>query len=156
MAVTSYPTPLDSVSSDIDEVGGKDAHLGMIREDRLGRRYILSKMSTDSSGDGSWLCIDDFSGLNLTFAHTCVPFGANTTGKTVASGQYFWCMVDGWYVMSVTSTVIPYTPLQPGTTSGLADPSIINVSGGYFCGMALAGRTNEGLVLCEVKMRKTL
>lgn len=107
MAVTSYPTPLDSTNTDIELVGGKDAFIGMLREDRLGNRYVLHKCGASATiEDGTWVgpSISN-TGLEYPFQGSQSVVGANTTGKTIAVGQYFWCMVYGTYTMQVGADV---------------------------------------------------
>lgn len=112
MAVASYPTPLDATSTDIDLVGGKDAFIGMLREDRNGNRYVLHKVAAgESVGNGAFVGAKQASGGVATpdGSELEVNIGANTTGKTVSAGQHFWCMVYGVYDMTCDSSVnAPY------------------------------------------------
>lgn len=108
MAVTSYPTPLNATSTDIELVGGKDAFIGMLREDKNGYRYVLHRIATgETVGNAAWVGGKNASlGVATTDGSELeVIIGANTTGKTVAAGQYFWCMVYGVYDMTCNSTV---------------------------------------------------
>jgi hypothetical protein len=108
MSVTSYPTPLNSTSTDIELVGGKDAFIGMQREDKDGNRYVLHKVSSDAGTIldatfvGGYMAYD---GVDYPFQASHAVIGANTTGKTLTPGQYFWCMVYGTYTMTVGADV---------------------------------------------------
>lgn len=145
MGITSYPTPIDTVSTDIDAVGGKDAYLGMLREDELGRRYVLHKAAEDIY-DKTWIAItQEYNGVYIANSNGYFQIGGNITGTTVPSGSYFWCCVYGTAPMRVKDEAATreYTMLIP--VGGVAQRAAVNSSTDYFCGMILQDRY-DGLV----------
>lgn len=154
MGRTSYPTPLDTTSTDIDLVGGKDAYIGMLREDKLGRMYVLHQIrptgGTSTSPDGTFLTTSLHNGVTTMGNSDSVCVGANTTGKTITNGQYFWCMVYGVYEMVVrTSVVNAYEHITAVSGEGHFLGSDV-LGDKYFCGMALQGRQSNGRARCLV------
>jgi len=106
MAVTSYPTRIDAVSTDIEKVGGKNATVGMAREDHEGRKYVLLK-SGGNILTGIMLGFGFASGLVTKSAGNTVPhFGVNTTGKSLAANDYFWCQVYGQATTATDGSVV--------------------------------------------------
>jgi hypothetical protein len=160
MGVTSYPTPLDSTSTDIDAVGGKDAFIGMQREDKDGNRYVLFKVKSGSTvTDGKWVTAEFGSGLELAVGQTVPCVGGNTTGKTVTTGQYFWCMVYGYYDMDVSSNVdSAYRRIKAdnggsGTAVKVADNDLLTQV--HSCGLSLEayGARVSGKARCLIDPR---
>lgn len=99
MGRDSYPTPLNSVSSDIKKVGGDDAVLGMLREGPDGRQYVLVQshdVSADFSAGKLILALKGGQSFKVTLAaDTGRCSGIAGTSKVVASGDYFWMLVRG-------------------------------------------------------------
>lgn len=92
MGVTSYPTDVDVVSTDIDLVGGKNAQVGMVREDNMGRKFILTLSGGTIAATGIIFNTNNF-GEGTTAAVPIV--GVNTTGVALSSGDYFWMQIFG-------------------------------------------------------------
>ena len=158
MAVTSYSTPLDSVSTDIELVGGKDAYLGMLREDRLGNRYELHKVKSGMAiSDGVWVTAEHMSQSVRIGPNAQVPVvGANTTGKALGSAQYFWCMVYGTYFMTVLTNVSTAYKRLASTNLGFGtDIGADEIGHTESCGMSLEGRsaTLSGKARCLIDRR---
>ena len=104
MAVSAYPTDINTVSSDIDDVGGLNATEWMIREDRLGKRYVLRQVDEEVS---PYRAVGDVA--NKTFVmcdnNSSLPFGVNSTGNTIPSGGYAWIQVWGPALMETDGSV---------------------------------------------------
>ena len=93
MGVTSYPTDIDVVSTDIELVGGKNAQVGMCREDKDGRKFMLLKAgATINIGCGIVTTSNAWSeGANATSP----IWGANVTGVVLVANDYFWMQTYG-------------------------------------------------------------
>ena len=105
MGVIAYPTDINTVSSDIELVGGAGAFEWMIREDAKGYKYILRKLDGDLAAGlaaGTIVSRTLVSAGNTTVA----VFGVNATGNDALSGDYLWLMVFGIARMVTDNTVI--------------------------------------------------
>jgi len=133
MGRTAYPTVVTTISTDIELVGGKNATVGMIREDNIGRKYRLVQAAGEIS-----------SGCILVPAHTeasgatIVLVGANTTGSTVANGSYFWMQTYGEATLTTDESLTDKC-IVTATTGGVATrDAVAGLNGGYYIGFALA------------------
>lgn len=135
MAVSSYPTNITNVSTDIEVVGGKNATKGMIREDQDGRKFILEKAnSTITSGT---ICSRAAgSDLAEASAASLVALGVNTTGKDVTVGQYFWFQIFGQATI-LTDETVANNQFVIATTGGVGD-GISSPDSQFWVGIALA------------------
>lgn len=130
MGVTSYPTDVDVVSTDIDLVGGKNAQVGMVREDKDGRRFMLIIAGgTINIGTGIILSSNAWGeGANAA----SVIWGVNPTGVAVTVGQYFWMQTYG-------------LTLKPLVSDGdVVDKDILTCAGSNACTGHAAVTTSTG------------
>ena len=105
MGVIAYPTDINTVSSDITDVGGAGAFEWMVREDAKGYKYILRKLEGD-------LAAGLIAGTNvnrelIVAGNTgTAVFGVNATGNDALTGDYLWMMVCGVARLVTDNTVI--------------------------------------------------
>lgn len=147
MGVTSYPTLVTTVSDDIDKVGGKNATLGMIREDHQGKKYILLKAA--GTIDDKKLVIHNVGPKEATGVAS--PFiGANTTGKQIgtANGLYFWCQNYGPALLDTDGAVALWN--QVSATTGGVCTTRVSVNE-FFAGFALENdnASNQALIFID-------
>jgi len=138
MGVTSYPTDVDVVSTDIELVGGKNAQVGMVREDNMGRRFILVVAGgTISAGVGIVNGGNAFS----EGSDAASPFhGVNTTGGSLSSGDYFWMQTYGLALNSIaTDTNVVDLDLLTGAASNVSTghSTVTTSTGQNFFGWAI-------------------
>ncbi len=95
-----------------------------------------------SVNDGTWVAArrDDVGVYYPLFA-TAPIVGANTTGKTITAGEYFWCMVYGTYDMVVAvSADAAYKRLKNSGGAG-EDTGADSLGSVESCGMSLEARS---------------
>jgi hypothetical protein len=93
----AFATKITEHSSTIALVGGKNAVVGEIREEFNGKKYVLV-LAAESIATGYIVYYNTTGGYSVSLAtstsgHQIV--GANTTGATAASGEYFWMQIYG-------------------------------------------------------------
>ena len=136
MSITSYPTLITTVSSDIDKVGGKNSTIGQIREDKDGRKFILMPAGgTIPAGVAVYLT----SSTLIKAPDEDVPiFGVNTTGGALADGEYFWCQVYGQATVLTDGSSTILEQQIVGTSDGALTDATADGLGQYCVGFALA------------------
>jgi hypothetical protein len=150
MGAKSYPTPIDRVSTDIEEVGGKDALTGMIREHSDGMRYILLQ-SGIALLDKRLIAVDVTNVMVYsTSPSNQFPLGATNHGKTISANSYFWLLYEGTATVLSTASVNKWEPIQgsgtvgPPDTRGRANAGAWSNLSKRFAGFALDDRYAVG------------
>ena len=137
MGVTSYPTDIDFVSTDINLVGGKNAEVGMVREDHKGRRFMLVVAGgTINIGTGIILAANAFAESSNA---TLPIWGANTIGAVLTVGQYFWMQTYGLALNALVSDgdVVDQDILTCGTNCVTGHAAVTTSTGQNYLGFAI-------------------
>jgi len=131
-----YPTSITALSTNIEDVGGKGAFLGMLREDHDGREYVLvitkSNVSTAANTKFIW-------GFESGGAFTVILAEANgrcdgvnrMNMAAIGGSMYFWLQVYGWAnnVMSAGTKGLPIGSSGSGIGAALTvDATVTDVT----------------------------
>ena len=119
MSITSYPTLITTVSTDIEKVGGKNSTIGQIREDKDGKKYVLLKAAGTIINK---VIVVNNSGPKKGTNAVSPVMGVNVTGQTVASGSYFWCQNYGPATITTDGSVSLWVKVI-ADSNGYATPS---------------------------------
>lgn len=129
--------------------------LGEIGDERFedGKTYRLVYAATTQAAK-SLLCLDSADATLVSYTVQAAPasnatvFGVNDTGGALASGTYFWCMVEGPYVANSTilgSDVDIATEEPIGLNSDKLLATIVTATSDHLtqpCGFALVAITS--------------
>lgn len=137
MSTPSYPTDINTISTDIDAVGGKNATEWMIREDTLGKKYLLVKAGGNIA-NGLIVGINISELITMPTGYEYKPLGVNTTGSAVSTNDYFWLQVYGVGLCQTDNSVVKhyYIAAQNGDT-GLGVGAGAGAYGKHYVGWAL-------------------
>jgi len=129
----SYATPITTVSTDIDAVGGKHAYVGMLREDQDGKEYTLLLAG---GAIAKYTALGIVSGVIEELQDATTPvMGMNTTGSTLSSGQYFWGQTYGLYEFAKHENDVTINQfVKAGSNSPSLDGDDAATAGSYYVG----------------------